>query len=355
MSQEPHFDRYSRLSVDGWQGVDDEHPAGGGVPGYRLAYKTLKLIPSTPIELSSPDLRITFGIRKFERGSLVVKRTVPTREADVFILPEYLNPLKRDGEELSISGKTDFFIEVTGTEEELDTGVYVEFLLKTRAQDPAGILNEGRHTLAKTKALIDFVGGRRVLGVPITEEVGHLFDDWHWNRQAKAASLRLESELDMQLLDSPELVEKLSSALDSQVDYHPTLKQRIALACDWYWRADGEGDPVSQFLQLWFAVEALEMPKSSNIKPVKKRLASITDTDESIWSRPVGMLYRLRGRLVHGEQLTVGLEELDLLRLLLAVLIEDRLLPETQSSLRNELIQRVRSVHLDHEQPGTDG
>jgi hypothetical protein len=37
--------------MSGWQNVDVDHPADNGRPGYRVAYKTLKLMPTQDIEM----------------------------------------------------------------------------------------------------------------------------------------------------------------------------------------------------------------------------------------------------------------------------------------------------------------
>jgi len=63
----------------------------------------------------------------------------------------------------------------------------------------------------------------------------------------------------------------------------PGDKRRLRLACDWYWSAIHADDPVTEYLQLWFVVEAVAMPNTTNIAPVQDRRASTLGGQRSDW------------------------------------------------------------------------
>jgi hypothetical protein len=71
------------------------------------------------------------------------------------------------------------------------------------------------------------------------------------------------------------------------------------LACDWYWSAIHAEEPVTEYLQLWFVVEAIAMPDTTNIAPVKSPLGDSLGGKREHWEF-VGRLFGKRGNLVHG-------------------------------------------------------
>lgn len=334
---------FHELGLEGWQQSDETHPISGGMPGYRIVFKTLKLIPYPDIKLEFENLRIYIRLDRPTRGGVNVRRTLHAREADTVILPEYIDCIKQEAKTVHVSGKTDMSMEYDAYEDHLGHGAYVEFLLRTTATNSTDILNEGRQELASLKALLEFHAGPRLLGIPVAEEVGRVFDDWHWNRQIFAKTLQLESQLGMQPLHGERFLETVEPAIQAYLDADTDVRRRLTLASEWYWKADGESDLVSQFLELWFAIEALEMPDGTNIRPVRERLAQVTATNEALWRRPLGTLYGLRSRLVHGAVRGVTKSEVAMLRVIVEVLLEARLTGPNRTDTKVRLLATVQS------------
>ena len=54
------------VQASGWQRSDQKHPAGNGILGYRVVYKTLKLIPFPAVNLTWPNLRVRMVVENVE-------------------------------------------------------------------------------------------------------------------------------------------------------------------------------------------------------------------------------------------------------------------------------------------------
>jgi hypothetical protein len=67
---------------------------------------------------------------------------------------------------------------------------------------------------------------------------------------------------------------------------------------------------------LWFVVEVLAMPDTTNVRPVRELLAAHVDgTTERDWQELVGRHFGRRSKLVHGEAArAVGAEDVASLR-----------------------------------------
>jgi hypothetical protein len=96
---------------------------------------------------------------------------------------------------------------------------------------------------------------------------------------------------------------------------------KLRLACDWYWSAIAAEDAAIEYLQLWFVVEALAMPDTTNVAPVKDQLASNLGGRRADWAL-VGRHFGRRSRLVHGQDdRDVDEDAITELRLLVEVLL----------------------------------
>jgi hypothetical protein len=89
--------------------------------------------------------------------------------------------------------------------------------------------------------------------------------------------------------------------LGTLVERTPTDRERISLACDWYWRSTEADDAVTEYLELWFVVEVVAMPNTTDIRPVRLRLATAYGGDDGHWRDLVGRHFGRRSKLVHGE------------------------------------------------------
>ncbi len=76
-------------------------------------------------------------------------------------------------------------------------------------------------------------------------------------------------------------------------------KTKIQLAMRWYDQAD-RGLPVDSFLKTWFALEALSLPPGvQNIIHIKNFLKAIYKEEYSESKYKLGVIYHLRGNLIH--------------------------------------------------------
>lgn len=325
------------MQTNGWQRSDDKHKAGTGKPGYRIVFKTLKLLPLPQAAMTWPNCRVTFLVDKTTRGGVRVLGALASRRPNLVVLPEYIDIVSRDGG-TNFTGRTNMKFTFKAWEEEIDTSGLVEMLLITDAKEPQAILQEGQFSLSKLKTVLEIAGGQRVLGIPITEEVVEIFDDWHWNRNMSSLSVGTESELNLEQLNTADFFKLVQPAINLTQEMNTEERRRLSVASQWYWKADAESDPANRFIEYWTAVEALEMPSSTNIKPVKERLAKLTRTDVDFWNEIIGKLYGLRSKLVHGKLAQVEDEHLAHLRKVIEVLLCGRLFPEQENKIYEELV-----------------
>lgn len=331
------YDYLQFLVASGFQKSDESHPAGSGKPGYRLVYKSLKLLPLPTGKLEWPNLRVRFLVGSTSIGGIKAKGGLKSRRPNMVILPEYIQ-IDQNGNTTNFVGQTNMKFEYKAWEKEIPKSGLVEFLYFTEASKPEDVLSEGRLQIDKLKVILELAAGTRLLGVPLAEEVVEIFPDWHWNRNMSSLSVASESELNMERLNTEEFVHEIKLAIESTQVPVQAERRRIAVAANWYWKAESELDYVNRFIEYWIGVEALEMPNTTNIRPVKKRLEEITGIEEDKWSEPVGKLFGLRSELVHGKQRNVSKNEIQMLRYLLLTLFQGRLFPGTQ----HEVIEKLK-------------
>jgi hypothetical protein len=58
---------------------------------------------------------------------------------------------------------------------------------------------------------------------------------------------------------------------------------------------------VTEYLELWFAVEVIAMPDTTNVRPVRERLAAGFGKPEDEWAPFVGRHFGRRSDIVHGN------------------------------------------------------
>lgn len=79
------------------------------------------------------------------------------------------------------------------------------------------------------------------------------------------------------------------------------LRNKIYLALRWIDGAKHEQNSLDEFLKLWFAIETLIMPDTSNIKPIREFLENAysfnSDTVNSTFN--IGKIFNLRSKIVH--------------------------------------------------------
>jgi hypothetical protein len=287
-----------RFKLSGWQRVDDAHPIGGGKPAYRVVFKTLR-VGVAPAEFKFSNLVVRFGHGTVERGGVRLGQAVRGRRREEWYLPEKGKLVEREGT-LRYAPDSPLNFEFDAWQEQVEDVFFVEMLLVCKAVDQSERLAEGRRHLASLKTLLDLRFGSRLLGLLLTEEVGELHDDGYRTRDLASESLANEWSFATQTVDADALRQFGETLLEKQTKRSESERLRLRLACDWYWSAIHAEEPVNEYLQLWFVVETIAMPDTTNIAPVKDRLAAALGGDRSTWAL-VGRHFGRRGNLVHGQ------------------------------------------------------
>jgi len=308
-----------RFKMSAWQRVDDKHPPGAGQPAYRVVFKTLRVVLG-PAEIRFPNLLIRFAHGSVERGGVHFGAAVRGRRRGEWYLPESGRLVQEDsGFRYEPDPPLNF--EFHGWENTVENVFFVELILVCESAAPDARRAEGRRNLASLKTLLELKFGPRLLGLVLTEEVGELHADGHWSRNLASERLANEWSFDVEAVGT-DAIQRFNDELLARHLARPKAdKLRLRLVCDWYWSAIHADEPVTEYLQLWFVIEALAMPDTTNIAPVKKRLAATLGGQPADW-KLVGLHFGRRSRLVHGnDERQVDEQILDELRLLVEVLL----------------------------------
>ncbi len=185
--------------------------------------------------------------------------------------------------------------------------------------------------VAPLTAVLDLLFGERLLGPILTEEVGAVFEDWHWNRKLGGRSVATESQARQEHLDGRMFVERVGPAIDRLLQFNDEQRQRVRVASQWYWRAESEADNVIRFVGYWLVLEALELGEKANIGPLKSNIAKLLTVEKSAVTEQVGRLYGLRNKLLHGKQRVVTNEDVERVRALAVALLESHTLGKVSS------------------------
>jgi hypothetical protein len=287
------------LTASGWQDTDDAHPPGEGVPAYRVVFKTLKThLPE--VNMVWPNLVMRTGHGSVRRGGMKLGEALPMRREGHWLLPQP-GATVVEGTTMTFepSGVTNF--EFHAWQEEVEELFFVELVLHTTEERPDRRLAEGRARLASLKTFIELTFGPRVLGALVTEGLGEVFPDGHFNRGLESERVGNEYQMGLAAVTLDEFGAWTSTALKTHLERPLEELRRIGLACDWYWRSTQTADLVTEYLELWFAVEVIAMPDTTNVKPVRERLAAAFGGSESEWAEFVGRHFGRRSALVHGD------------------------------------------------------
>lgn len=327
----------------GWQRSDQEHPSGTGKLGYRVVYKTLKLIPFPAVNLSWPNLKVRIVVEKVEYGGLNVKgNAIPSILPNRLLLPEYLEVISNDNS-ISYQGKINMKWEFEAYTEEFPMSGIVEMLLEVDRSNEDDIISTGRRNLSPILTILDFVYGERLIGSLITEEVVELFPDGHWNRKIISPSVGSESQLHMKKTEDSQF-KQMKKSIEAYNGLRESVRKNVALATDWFWKSERESDRVDRFIQLWICLEALEM-LTTDIKPISQQLEIISTENYDFWKIPVGRLFGKRSNLVHGNSVEVEEHEIIILRGIAKTLLANRLGKIENPELVQELISLIK-IHF---------
>lgn len=319
MNPAAHIPDWLRSSA--WLWTDDSHQPGGGASAYRVVYKTLGTPVGGTVNLQWPNLQVRIWHGTTKTGHAHIEPSHPWRRDNHRIVPEW-GTIETTGDHgtyrpTQLSSPHLSFDEVTH-----EGGSYVEAILHTTATNPTDQIVEGRRHLASLITMIDLSFGPRILGIQLTEEIGELFEDGHFICSAQSELFGLESQLVTRAISSdPELHKWATTIVDRHTQRPEEEAQRLRLACDWYQLAGATNDPVLEFIHLWLAIEVLAMD-GTNIKPVRKHLIAGLGGSDAHWAQPIGMLFRIRGQVIHGKARTVEDRQLQLLREIVEALLE---------------------------------
>jgi len=322
-----NVDLPEELMFTAWQMSDEAHPAGEGKPAYRLVYKTLRTVPFPQVSLIHPNLRVNFANGPVTLGEPRFAEALSRRKTGSFMIPEWGSIEEGAEGGAGYAFQQNVNIQMEAHQETTPSANYLEILYALPAGDWVRydqMVAAGRAGIASLTAMLDLIYGERLLGPVLTEEAGEVFDDWHWNRRIGGRTISMESQARLEMVDGNVFVARLSQAIAGQLELSPEARNRIRIAAQWYWRADGEPELVQRYIAYWLCVEALELGDNANIVPVLARVAELLGVDRSAVKASVGRMYGIRSDLVHGKIRDVTPEAVERLSSLAIALLESR-------------------------------
>jgi len=330
-------------SIEGWQCSDEHHPAGMGTPAYRVAYKTLKMVPYPPVSLNWPNLRVRIANGDLDRGGIKFDDVIPGRKSYQYIIPEN-GRIVHYGDSADGAGYLhcpNLNFAASAWQENVKAVSYVEIIWASTGgvSDVKSLLEAGRNAISPLLAMFEFEFGPRLLSTQILEEVGTVFEDWHWNRRIFSGTVYAETQASFVHLNGERAVERLRWLIERNQSITPDERNRLRLASRWYWSVQEATDEVLEFTQWWLIIECLEMIKTTDIRPVRERLAQLLQCDESALRQPIGRLFGLRSKLLHGEDRSIATEPLNLAKAIACLLLAARIEVDISHDL-----ERVKSL-----------
>lgn len=203
-------------------------------------------------------------------------------------------------------------------------------------------LSAGRAGIAPFTAMLDLSYGTRLLGPILTEEVGEVFDDWHWNRRLGGRTVALESQAKMKMISGHQLSDSLRTAIDRQLELGDESRASARVAAQWYWEAESQSDLGLSFASYWLVLEALELGQNANIRPLRVAFSAMLGCEENELRVPIGRLYGERSALLHGDVRAVDENQVARVRTLAAALLHKHLFGDVP----DDRVKDVRKVLL---------
>ena len=121
-----------QLSFNGWQMSDDDHPADGGEPAYRLVHKTIRTIPVPNVELNLHTLLLRLENGPVTVGAPIFHHSLQARREGTFLVPEWGSVSVDEDGTASYHHSNSNSINIEGHQETLPITNYVEILCKLR-------------------------------------------------------------------------------------------------------------------------------------------------------------------------------------------------------------------------------
>ena len=332
-------------SFSAWQMVDEDHPVDGGVPGYRIVYKTVRTVFGPELRIDASNLFVRFGNYEVTWGETRFPNAMPHRREGQWMVPQW-GGVEWNGGGGRYTPDPDREIQISAHQETTPHGNFVELLYRLPNAESltyAEKLTLGRSRTGPLTAAMDLLWGERILGPLVTEEVGAVFDDWHWNRLMGGPTVMWEGQAAFKNMIGPEIDQAIDIAFKINREQTEAERDRIRTAAQWYWRADRESDPVMRYLSYWLCVEAVALePGGHKIGPVKTMVAAILDTTAATVSG-VGRLYNIRSEIAHGHSSAVTGEAVAGVRAIAEAVLSRRVLgrvsPERVTTLRRHVTE----------------
>jgi hypothetical protein len=310
-AEHPHV-----MTFEAWQQSDEDHPPGEGAPGYRIVFKTIRTYVLPPLDIERENLLVRLDFGPVERGEPRFPDTLQHRSAGHHLIPVW----GADQENPQAAWPERPVIAVAGHEDTTRPTGFVEILYKLDDGDWGDYdktIAAGRAATGPLTVMLDLLYGSRLLGPILTEEIGEIFDDWHWNRRLGGRTLEVEAQAVPRMMQAEGIAGRYNGAIEDYIDRDPEVKRRITLAAQWYWQADASSDKVMQFLCYWLSVEALELKgTSTDIAPIKKVAAKLAGADIGEVGPQIGKLFGVRSKLAHGNSREVSQGDLTRVRAL---------------------------------------
>lgn len=341
-SLEQNVDTPNQFRLQGWQRVDDAHPAGLGRPGYRTVFKTLRCIPYPSVEIEFENLRIRFANGDVERGGARSLNSIPTRAPLHEIVPEHGRLVDREGHVHYMNGP-DMLLSMGGWEDTVQAVCFVEIICITGDVgdgSSAAILTAGRERVASIITMLDLEYGARLLAMPLTEEIGEVCNDWHWNRRLDSVKVSLESQAQVHHIDGQSFVDTIVPRLQDVAAMPEEAAHRLRLSSQWVLFAQAEPDRINRYAFWWLAIESLTM-ESTNIIHAWTELENVTGLGEAGCKSLVKRLYRWRNDILHGQKREVPEECLEDIAHVARGLLAARLLGRVPSSIQEGIAHAV--------------
>lgn len=297
------------------------------------------------VRLEMPNLHVNFVNGDVTVGRPIFHGTLGSRRPGHFIVPEWGSITSDRGNGLQYEYAVNRNVEVQAAQETYPTCNYVEVLyvlndgVSSTYEDS---MSAGRAGIAPFTAMLDLSYGERLLGPILTEEVGEVFEDWHWNRRLGGRSVALESQANMKVVPGHELSGSLRAAVDRQLGLPNGSRASLRVAAQWYWEAENQSDPGLGFAYYWLVLEALELGQNSNIRPLRMAFSEMLDCGENDSRAPIGRLYGHRSALLHGDVRAVDENHVAQIRKLATTLLHKHLF----GVVPDDRVKEVREVLL---------
>ncbi|MEU0518256.1 hypothetical protein [Streptosporangium sp. NPDC006007] len=313
------FDGLDVLRMSGWQNSDENHPAGKGHPGYRVVCRCLAWITHPEVIMGSNNMRIRIAVGDVDTGGVTLPNAIPMKAHGHWVLPQKVHRTQNESS-INFKGEGIYEIDFKAWQEVVPSISFVEILVRTESVDPENILSEGRTITSSMLTLLQFALGPRVAAVPLVEETGEIFEDWHWNRSLASSSLSWEPQLDMQGAHGSEVVQAMEPLIDRWIALDEGKRAQFRIACQWWQLADAQSDLVVKYLSLWLVAESLNKRKD-----IPEVLSEMLEIPIGRCAKFVKRIYGRRCRLAHGEDRSVGEEEINEVRCLAGTLLSEKL------------------------------